>query len=46
MHMLVYSAAVKGITYDFVLMTEPEYFAANLPWFERVISSVRLTGAS
>ena len=46
MHMLVYSAAVGDTTYDFVLMTEPQYFAQNLPWFERVVASVRLTGAS
>lgn len=46
MHMLVYSAAVNGTTYDIVLMTEPQYFAQNLPWFERVVASVRLTGTS
>lgn len=45
MQMLVYSAAVDGLTYDFVLMTESTYFAQNLPWFERVIASVRLTAA-
>lgn len=43
--MLVYSAAVNGITYDFALLTETQYFDRNLPWFERAIGSVRLTGA-
>ena len=46
MQMLVYSAAVDGITYDFALLTEADYFERNLEWFERVMSSVRLTGAS
>lgn len=46
MQMLVYSAAIDGTTYDFVLTAEPQFFARNLQWFERVISSIRLTGAS
>ena len=46
MHMLVYSAAVDGITYDLALIGEPQYFARDLPWFERVVASMRLTGAS
>lgn len=45
MQMLVYSAAVAGLTYDFVLLAEPMYFDQNLPWFERAIASVRLTAA-
>lgn len=44
--MLVYSAAVDGITYDLALIAEPRYFDQNLPWFERVVSSMRLAGAS
>lgn len=46
MDMLVYSAAVDDITYDFVLLMETDYFARNLPWFEHVIASLRLTGAN
>ncbi len=46
MQMLVYSAAVDGITYDLALIAEPRYFDQNLPWFERVVSSMRLAGAS
>lgn len=46
MKMLIYTAAVDDVTYDVVLITEPQYFAQNLPWFERVISTMRLTGAS
>lgn len=46
MQMLVYSAAVDGITYDLALIAEPRFFDQNLPWFERVVSSMRLAGAS
>lgn len=46
MHMLVYSAAVDGITYDLALLAEPRFFDQNLSWFERVVSSMRLAGAS
>lgn len=45
MRMLVYSAAVAGITYDIALMAQPAYFAQNLAWFERVVASTRLTAA-
>ena len=46
MQMLVYSAAVDGITYDLALVAEPQYFDQSLLWFERVVSSMRLAGAS
>lgn len=46
MQMLVYSAAINGMSYDFALLTEAQYFEQNLPWFERAIASVRLTGAN
>lgn len=45
LHMLVYTAAINGLTYDFALLTEASYFDQNLPWFSRIMSSVRLTGA-
>lgn len=45
LQMLVYSAAVDGITYDIALVTETKYFEQNLPWFERTVASVQLTGA-
>lgn len=44
--MQVYTAAVDGLTYDFALLTEERFFAQNLPWFERMIASVRLTDAT
>lgn len=46
MQMLVYSAAIDGMTYDFALLTDTQYFEQNLSWFERAIASVRLTGAN
>ena len=46
MQMLVYSAAVDGITYDLALVAEPRYFDQSLLWFERVVSSMRLAGAA
>lgn len=46
MKMQVYTAAVDGVTYDFALLTEAQYFEQNLPWFERMIGTVRLAGAT
>lgn len=46
MKMQVYTAAVDGLTYDFALFTEEQYFEQNLPWFERMIGTVRLTAAA
>ncbi len=40
---LVYTAASDDITYDFVLLTNAKYFEQNLPWFERVITTAKLT---
>lgn len=42
---LLYTAAVNDITYDFVLLTETRYFDQNLPWFERVVATANLTAA-
>ena len=43
--MLVYTASSDDITYDFVLLTDVRYFEQNLPWFERVVSTAKLTAA-
>ena len=43
--MLVYTASSDDITYDFVLLTDVRYFEQNLPWFERVVSTAKLTTA-
>lgn len=44
-NILVYTAASNDITYDFVLLTDAAYFDRNLPWFERVVATAKLTSA-
>lgn len=45
LEMLVYTAAADDITYDFALINDAKYFEQNLPWFERVVATARLTAA-
>lgn len=44
-HMLVYTASVDGMTFDFVQLSDAQYFERNRGWFERIMTTVKLTGA-
>lgn len=43
--MLVYTATADGVTFDFALLSDVQYFERNLPWFEHIMTTVKLTGA-
>lgn len=43
--MLAYFATADNMNYDFILLNEPSYFEQNRPWFERIMATVKLTGA-
>lgn len=43
--MLAYSATADNVNYDFILLNEPSYLEQNRLWFERIMTTVKLTGA-
>lgn len=43
--LLAYTTAVDNLTYDFVLLNDAQFFEQNRPWFERIMTTVKLTGA-